>query len=70
MRALHRRLAGLERTLLPPEQEDVIFAVAVDTPMGALARVGGRWIACDVQPLLARSCPPKAYAGWAPEVEA
>jgi hypothetical protein len=69
MKALHRRLAALERVLLPPPQEEAVFAVAVDTPYGDLARVGGRWVACGVQPLLSRNCPPKVYVGRAPEVE-
>jgi hypothetical protein len=68
MKAPHRRLSAPERVLVPPAEE-VVFAVAVDMPMGALARVGGRWVACEVRPLLARSCPTKVYVGWAPELE-
>jgi hypothetical protein len=69
MKALHCRLPALGRVLVPPAEKEVVFAVAVDTPWGDLAWVGSRWVACDVRPLLPRSCPPKANAGWAPEVE-
>ncbi len=69
MKALHRRLAILERSVGAPVTEEVVYAVCVNTGRGDLARVGGQWVPCDARAILAKGWPTKVYLGWVPQPE-
>ena len=65
MRGLHRRLNALEKALTPPNIEDEIVEVALNTGQGDFMFNGREWLPCpNAEALLARSdLPITFYSG-------